>query len=155
MQTLFLAGLAMLGGAATALQVPINAYLRRYCAHPMQATFLSFSVGLFIAFAIAARWGIKEETITQLRSAPWWAWLGGAMGVIFVTTNILVSPRLGVAITLTLVMVAQLITSAIIDHFGFFGIESRAVSFPRIAGIALIFVGVLVLLASEQTQPKE
>jgi bacterial/archaeal transporter family-2 protein len=145
----------MLGGAATALQVPINAYLRRYCAHPMQATLLSFSVGLVIALAIAARWGLKEETITQLRSAPWWAWLGGAMGVIFVTTNILVSPRLGVAITLTLVMVAQLITSAVIDHFGFFGIETRTVSLSRVAGIALIFAGVIVLLLNDHTHLKE
>jgi bacterial/archaeal transporter family-2 protein len=145
----------MLGGAATALQVPINAYLRRYCAHPMQATFLSFSVGVMIALAIASRWGIKEETITQLRSAPWWAWLGGAMGVIFVTTNILVSPRLGVAITLTLVMVAQLITSAIIDHFGFLGIETRTVSFSRVAGIVLILSGVIVLLFSDHAHLKE
>ena len=49
------------------------------------------------------------------------------------------------ATTITLMVGGQLLISIILDHFGAFGIEPRPVSLGRIAGLALVVLGVLLV----------
>jgi transporter family-2 protein len=139
--------LAIAAGAAMAFQVVVNAQLRMHVAEPMQASLISFGVGTAAAFLYCLIAGYAWPSFQQLRQAPWWAWLGGLLGLFFIWCSIVVAPRIGVALMLGLVVAAQVAASTLIDHFGLLGAQVRPASFGRIAGVVLVVVGVGLVAA--------
>jgi bacterial/archaeal transporter family-2 protein len=109
------------------------------------AAAISFFVGTVILFAATA---IISRSVPQLGptlSAPWWMYLGGLLGALYVCASIVLTPRLGVATTIGLFLAGQVIASMVIDHFGLFGTPEQAASIPRILGAVLIIVGVAIV----------
>lgn len=135
---------SVIGGMLTATQGPTNAMLARPLNSPVNAAFVSFAVGTAVLAVLVLALRIKPD-LQGAASLPWYAWMGGVYGVGFVCAAAFSAPRLGVATTITLMVAGQLIISMILDHFGAFGIEPRPISFGRIAGIALVALGVLLV----------
>lgn len=54
-------------------------------------------------------------------------------------------PRLGVASTITLMIAGQLALSLVLDHFGWLGVPRQPLSLTRVAGVALVLAGVLLV----------
>ena len=57
-------------------------------------------------------------------------------------------PRLGAAMTITLMVGGQLLLSLALDHFGALGVPRQPLNIGRIAGVALVFAGVLLVRRS-------
>jgi transporter family-2 protein len=55
-------------------------------------------------------------------------------------------PRIGAAAAITLVIVGQLLTGMILDHFGVFGLAVRTVDAGRAAGLLLVILGGYLLV---------
>ncbi|MDF5208441.1 DMT family transporter, partial [Vibrio parahaemolyticus] len=77
--------------------------------------------------------------------APPVAWIGGLIGAFFVASTVALVPKLGVAMTFSLVIAGQMIVTLIIDHFGILGVPVREVSIPRIIGMLMIIAGVVLI----------
>ncbi|HXF42235.1 MAG TPA: DMT family transporter, partial [Pyrinomonadaceae bacterium] len=73
------------------------------------------------------------------------AWLGGLLGAFFVTATIFLIPRLGVALTFSLVVTGQMLITIIIDHYGFLGLEQKPINLQKALGIFLIIIGVFLV----------
>ena len=82
------------------------------------------------------------------RALPWYAWLGGVYGACFVVAAAWGVPRLGVAMTITLMVGGQLLLSLILDHFGALGVPRQPLNLGRIAGVGLVLAGVLLVRRS-------
>ena len=54
-------------------------------------------------------------------------------------------PRLGVAVTITLMVTGQLIISLILDHFGAMGVPKQPMNVMRVAGILMVIGGVVLV----------
>ena len=54
-------------------------------------------------------------------------------------------PRLGAAMTITVMVAGQLALSLILDHFGVMGVPQQPISLTRIAGVLLVIGGVLLV----------
>ncbi len=54
-------------------------------------------------------------------------------------------PRFGAASFVAFILVAQLVTSAMIDQFGLFGMPRRPVDGMRLAGLAAIAIGIAIM----------
>ena len=54
-------------------------------------------------------------------------------------------PKIGVALTITLMVAGQLALSLILDHFGVMGVPQQPISLTRIAGVLLVIGGVLLV----------
>ena len=81
-----------------------------------------------------------------LRS-PWWYWVGGGgMGVVVVLSITVVTPRIGAAATIGLLIAGQLAMGVVIDTYGLFGVDKVALSWPRILGVLLLAAGALLAL---------
>jgi transporter family-2 protein len=79
--------------------------------------------------------------------APWWYWVGGGgMGVVVVFAITVVTPRLGTAATIGLLIAGQLAMGVLIDRYGWFGVEQVPISWPRLLGVFLLAVGALLAL---------
>lgn len=138
--------MAILSGAGVAVQVGVNALLRRYSGQPVWATLVSFVVGsgaLAIAF-VATRAGWPPAA--RFAGAPWWVWTGGLIGAAYVLTTVVAGPRLGAAAFLACVIAGQLVASVVIDHFGWLGFATHAVTSGRLLGALLLIAGVALIL---------
>jgi len=83
-----------------------------------------------------------------VRALPWYAWLGGLYGACFVVAAAWGVPRLGVAMTITLMVGGQLMLSLALDHFGALGVPHQPLNLGRIAGVGLVLAGVLLVRRS-------
>ena len=128
--------LMIVAGAMIAFQSPINAALARSVG-VYNATFVSFATGVVLAGIVAALTG-GGGSLRQLSAVPWWQWIGGALGVAYVTTIILAVPRIGVTTMMVAALAGQLTTAMVIDHFGWFGIEARAMDWRRAIALPLL-----------------
>ena len=134
----------VLGGAATALQAPTNARMMGAVGSPVNAAFVSFSVGTAALGVLAVVLQVRPD-IAASRALPWYAWVGGLYGAIFVVAAAWGVPRLGVATTIILMVAGQLLLSVVLDHFGAMGMPKQPISLGRVAGIGLVIAGVLMV----------
>lgn len=137
----------ILAGGATALQAPTNAKLATAVASPVNAAFISFAVGTTVLGIVAALMHTRPD-FAATRALPWYAWLGGVYGACFVVAAAWGVPRLGVAMTITLMVGGQLLLSLVLDHFGALGVPRQPLNLGRIAGVGLVLAGVLLVRRS-------
>ncbi|TEU74652.1 DMT family transporter, partial [Burkholderia cepacia] len=76
---------------------------------------------------------------------PLWMWLGGLAGVIYITLALILTPRLGATTFIVCVVAGQTLASLLIDHYGLMGLAQRLATPGRLAGVALIFAGMIVV----------
>ncbi len=134
----------VLAGGATALQAPTNAKLMGAVGSPVNAAFVSFAIGT-AALGIVAMILQARPDVAAARALPWYVWIGGLYGAIFVVAAAWGVPRLGVALTITLMVAGQLLVGLVLDHFGAFGAPRHPISLGRVAGVALVLAGVLMV----------
>ena len=134
----------VLGGAATALQAPTNAKMMGAVGSPENAALVSFAVGTAAPGILAVVLQVRPD-IAASRALPWYAWVGGLYGAIFVVAAAWGVPRLGVATTIILMVAGQLLLSVVLDHFGAMGMPKQPISLGRVAGIGLVIAGVLMV----------
>jgi transporter family-2 protein len=139
--------LAVIGGVLLAVQAPTNAILGKAAGSPVVAAFISFLVGtLALGAAIAA--SSDRLFAPQLKSVPWYAWLGGFYGAFFVAIAAFGAPRVGVGVLLTAAIAGQLAAALVLDHFGLLGLDRHPVTLVRAAGFVLVLVGAALVRRS-------
>jgi transporter family-2 protein len=143
--TIFLIVLALVAGAMMPTQAATNNKMAVIVGSPIFAAFLSFLVGTILLLAVTLFSGLGSASYAAVTNAPPSAWLGGFLGACFVTAAVILVPKLGVAMTFSLFVAGQLLMSLMIDHYGLLGVEVKEISLPRIAGIALITAGVVLI----------
>jgi transporter family-2 protein len=140
---LYLLGLGV--GIGLVVQVGMNSTLRSLLGSPVLAALISFVVGsvALAGFLLVMRTPLPERA--QWAAVPAWAWLGGILGAFYVASSVIVGPRLGAATLLALVVLGQLGTSLVVDHFGWLGFAHHPLTVVRLFGAALLFGGVLLI----------
>ena len=141
---LYLLGLGV--GIGLVVQVGMNSTLRALLGSPIVAALISFVVGSVALALFAIVTGAPLPLRTQLSAVPAWAWLGGVLGAFYVASSVIVGPRLGAATLLALVVLGQLGTSLLVDHFGWLGFAQHPITAVRLLGAALLFAGVLLVV---------
>ena len=132
---------AFAAGVALPVQFGINAQLASWVGSPVRAAFVSFLTGT-ILLAVAAALVFKPlPSWSRLGHAPWWVWLGGALGAFYVAGSIVAAPRLGAAALIAVIVAGQSLASVVVDHFGWVGFEPKHVSAGRLGGMALVLAG--------------
>jgi transporter family-2 protein len=83
---------------------------------------------------------------SEAAQAPPWLWLAAVMGAIIIVGITFAAPRIGTTATIGIVTGGNLATAAVVDRFGFFGLERIPLSWPRVLGIALLAAGAALTL---------
>ena len=90
---------------------------------------------------------LADRRVVRVLASPWWYWVGGGgMGVVVVLTITVVTPRIGAAATIALLIAGQLAMGVLIDRYGWFGVEQVPLSWPRLLGVVLLAIGALLAL---------
>ena len=141
---LYLLGLGV--GIGVVVQVGMNSTLRAILGSAIVAALISFVVGALALAAIAAVTREPLPVRAQLALVPAWAWLGGILGAFYVLSSVIVGPRLGTATLVALVVLGQLGTSLLVDHFGWLGFAQHPITLVRLLGAVLLFAGVVLVV---------
>ncbi|MFN0084414.1 MAG: DMT family transporter [Blastocatellia bacterium] len=140
-------GLAMIAGLLVPAQAAMNAKMRTFVLNPTYSAMINFGVGaVMLVFLMAA--AVAQGQAGSWRGAleaPWWAWCGGLIGAMFVTTAILAVPRIGSASYSVAVIAGQLIAAIVLDHLGALGLPQHSASLSRIGGALLLLAGVWLI----------
>ena len=141
LERLVLGGLMSVVGAISTLQPPINAALARRTG-PLPASTISFLVGTLILLALSlVLKPLLGGDFSAVRGAPWWQLTGGLIGALFVTSTIILVPRLGAAALVAGTIAGQLAGGVLIDYLGLFGLPRVPVAGSRLVGLVLLVVG--------------
>ena len=132
-----------LGGACIAVQAPINARLAGAAGDPVLAAAVSFGVGFAILIAIAAVRGALPG-LADAASAPWWVWIGGALGAFYVWAAVWSVGSLGVVTLVAALILGQMLAAMALDATGAFGLAVREIGWTRIGAAALVAAGVVL-----------
>ena len=133
-------------GAILPVQAVLNTKLGKQTGGPLISSLLSFLVGLIGLFIINLFANYTAVSNMKLLSvSPWYLWMGGLLGAIYVTCVIFVNQQQGVALTFALVVAGQIFISLLIDHFGLLGSFVRPISIPKIIGALLIIAGLVLI----------
>ncbi len=143
--TYFYIILALLAGAMMPTQAATNNRMADFVNGPILSAFISFFVGTAALLMYILISGTSLGGIAGARNAPAIAWIGGFLGAFFVASAVTLVPKLGVALTFSLIVAGQMLVTLIIDHFGFLGVPVKEVSLARIGGVLLITLGVILI----------
>ena len=133
----------LMAGAALAIQAPINATLARATGNAVVAACANFLVG-FLALALVCAVRGPWPSRGALSDAPAWAWGGGLLGATYIVALVWAVPQVGAVTAAAAAIFAQLVTALLLDRAGAFGLAVQEITWPRLAGVTLVFVGLLL-----------
>ena len=138
------AALAVLGGVLVSLSRQINGRLA-LSTSALHSSFWNHVVGLVfitvVGLAVGGLWTGDPW------AAPWWAWLGGPVGFVFIAASSWAITRIGAALTALLIIAGQMISGVLLD----LALGTAGNPVARILGVALILAGMIVA----RTTPKQ
>src|SRR5215218_7541408 len=140
-------GLALAAGAVLPVQGAINAQLRSDLDAPVATGAFSFLVAtavMLVVLAAVPRVAVKPAPAAVHR-VPWWGWLGGLCGATYVTSVFVLIPEIGAAPTIALTVAGQQLASVLVDRHGLLRLPRRPVTARRLAGIAALLGGVVLI----------
>jgi transporter family-2 protein len=91
--------------------------------------------------------------LSNLGGQPLWRFAGGLLGAGAIFCTVMLTPRLGLATLLALVIAGQLLASITIDNFGLLGVIARSATVARLLGAVVMLLGVLIALFGDRVYP--
>ncbi|MEX6690440.1 DMT family transporter [Danxiaibacter flavus] len=141
--------LTLIIGTFIPIQAVLNTKLGRQIGGPLMGSLMSFFVG-FVCLLIL-NFSVNTQAVVHIKPSttyPWYIWMGGVIGAIFVGYITWVNQQQGVALTFALVVSGQIFASLIIDHYGLFGSVVKSITTEKIIGAVLILAGLVLIKRS-------
>ncbi|MFC0676738.1 DMT family transporter [Lysobacter korlensis] len=136
--------LVLLAGAMIALQAPTNVMLARAGGSPVLAALISFAVGT-AALLVAWLASGNRPGLAPFSMLPWYAWVGGVYGAVYVAIAAYAAPRIGLASLITIGIAGQIVMALWLDHIGALGLMRQPISAARVVGALLVVAGVVLV----------
>lgn len=127
-----------------ALQAPINAGLGR-ATGSLPAALVSFLVGTVALTAVVVLSG-KAAGLSSTFDVSWYYLIGGLLGAIYVSAALVSVSAIGAGGVAAATVTGQLLASLVIDRLGLFGLDEVPLTPERLIGVALLFVGTVLVV---------
>jgi len=141
---IILAVWTLLAGAGIPLIGVLNSGLARSVGNPFTATAIMFAIAMAVALAISLPL-YGAPALAQLGTTPALSYAGGLLIGFYALSATIIIPRFGAASFIAFILVAQLLTSAIVDQFGLFGMTKRPLDVSRLVGLVVIVAGIAIM----------
>jgi len=138
---LFLVMIAALGGVAVACQGQLVGIIDKNIG-TLESVFITYGGGGLIIGIIMLV--LRGGNLASIQSIPAYTLLAGPLGVVLIAAIGYSVPRLGLVTAFTIIVAAQFIIAAVIDHFGFLGADIRHMNLSRMFGIGVMLAGIWI-----------
>jgi len=131
--------IAAAGGMAVAIQAQFMGLMDRSIGNTEGVFITYFGGGVLIAGLMLL---MRGGNLGAWRGIPWYAFTSGIFGLVIVGSIGFSVPRLGLVASMTILVAVQLLTGAILDHFGLLGAVPRPLDLSRILGMGVLVSGI-------------
>jgi transporter family-2 protein len=137
--------LALAAGLGGAVQIAVQGRLGDRVGS-LEALATASLIGALLALAVLLAARRSLTGFGDAFGSPKWMLLGGVMSALIILAITVAGPRIGVVATTAVLIAAQFTLATVIDRFGWFGVDRIGMSWQRVLGIALLFVGAALTL---------
>ena len=137
---ILLSSLMLIAGMGIPIMAALNTGLSHHIQSPMAAVLILTAVAMAIAalgMTITAR-----PNLAAISSAPPLYFFAGTLFILYIASITFAAPKIGLGTAVFYVLLGQLISASIIDHFGLWGVPISAITPRRLLGLAFIAFGV-------------
>lgn len=127
-------------GVGIPILAAMNAALGQKIGSPITAAAILFSVAFLAAWSLSAITGFQG--FSQLANQPKYLFLAGLLVLFYVLSITFIAPKFGVGNAVFFVLVGQIISATLIDHFGLFGAAVTQINLTRALGLAMMVGGI-------------
>jgi len=144
-QPSFYALIMYIAGMGIPFMAALNGNLGTKLNSPALATTILFMVGGVVSLTyLFITGGLPKSAIKE--PIPIYFYLGGLLVLFYIFTMTWIAPRFGVGNAISMVLLGQIISMTVIDHYGLLGTLKYTVSIQRIAGLTLMMFGVYLTI---------
>ncbi len=136
----FSASIMLASGLGIPILASLNASLGQFIGSPIIAVVVLLGVAFFTICIIALT--SNHFPISKLIEAPKHLFIAGFFVVFYMLSVTIIAPHFGIGNAIFFVLLGQLISAAVIDHFYLFGSSGSSLTFTRTSGLALMALGV-------------
>jgi len=134
----------LLAGAGIPLIGVLSSGVARGVGNPYTATGIMFAIAMAVALGFSLPiYGLP--TTAQLGSAPPISYATGLLIGFYALSATIIIPRFGAASFVAFILIAQLLTSAVVDEFGLFSMAKRPIDMTRLIGLTVIVAGIAIM----------
>ena len=135
----------VVAGGLVGMQAPINSMLGKTVGN-FAASSVSFGIGFTVLVAITLVAGGGFGDLGEVTGLKWYYLTGGLLGAAYVTTVLITVRAVGAGGVAAATIAGQLTMSVLLDRAGVLGLDEHGLTFPRIAGIALLAAGTFLIV---------
>ncbi|KKK92089.1 hypothetical protein LCGC14_2706420 [marine sediment metagenome] len=135
------AAIMLAAGIGIPVLATLNAALGARIGAPVVASLVLFAVAFTVALAVGALTGLGA--VSQLTGQPFYLFGAGLLVAFYILSITWIAPRFGIGNAVFFVLLGQMLSAAVIDHFGLFGARQQSLTAMRALGIAMMALGVL------------
>ncbi|MFD1912886.1 DMT family transporter [Halodurantibacterium flavum] len=144
-ETIRYAIIMLAAGIGIPLLAALNAQLGGRIGAPAAAASLLFAVAFLGATLVMVLTG-STRALAAIPAQPRHLWFAGLFVAFYVLAVTWIAPRFGVGNAIFFVLIGQMISAAVIDHFGLFGAVMKPLSLMRVGGLGLMAAGLALIL---------
>lgn len=131
----------LLTGIGIPVLAALNAGLGKSLDSPLAASAILFSVGCVASVIIALVFaGLPSRE--ALAHAPVASYFSAFLMLFYLIAITFIAPRIGIGNAVFFVLLGQMISATLIDHYGLLGAIRMEVDAKRVAGVAIMAIGV-------------
>ena len=124
-------------GMLSATQIAVNGYLGKVVG--------SFTVGIIflaiICIVLHFKNGKSESFKNESAKNPWWMWIGGILGGLYILANVYLSRIVGTGMTVIILLIGSTTGGILVDHFGMFESPKKPINAQKILGVLIMILG--------------
>lgn len=132
---------SIIAGMAMSVQGVMNTRLGEGIGNMEANTFVQ-GTAFALALIVLIFW--RQGSFTALGQVNKLYWLGGVLGIVITLTVMLGIKSLGTTLSISIILISQLLIAAVIDAFGLMGSERVAFGWSKYVGLALMTGGMLL-----------
>ena len=135
-------------GFIAGLGIPVMAAMSGQLSSQLglaKGLFVLFSIAFTISFAYLMLSGgskLGGSAVVSIKSISPVFYISGAIVVFYMLAVSIVGPKIGIANTIVLVLLGQIISALLIDHFGLFNYPMIPIDGKKIMGAILMVLGI-------------
>lgn len=131
-------------GIILAIMISLNGQVGNIAGNYASSAIIHF-IGLIGIILVLI---FTKSKVVNLKGIPFYMFTGGLIGILTVLFTNASFMVLGVSLTVSLSLLGQLITSLVIDHFGYFNMTVVEFNKKKILGLVIIIAGIYVMTLS-------
>lgn len=139
-QNIGFAGWMIVAGMGIPITAMVAGGLGARIGSASAASSISLAVSMSVAIIVATAIGLPGKA--EFSNAPLPYYFGGVFMAFYLLSIAFVAPRFGLANAIVCVLFGQIVSAAIIDHFGLFGAERTQIDVMRMGGLAVMGIGI-------------